>query len=425
MSRSSLEILLVAGAAALLQAIVTLGAFAWLSRALPVAEVGRFGLYLAVVSLALALDGVRPVAVVAACRSDHSREQLAQLAAISMYLGVSVAIAVAVVSRLLLELSWIEIAPLSMTCLILLATSPGLARIEAYGRPHLAVALHSLSWSVALALGSVLAIRTGSSTSAAWAMLAAPFLLFVVLATNDLLEMPSLRGDRRFTRHAFHGIGSHLVTAISGFLDKAAIAIQAGPFALGLYTPLSEFTGRSSALSGMVANLFLNKETRSTAPGASISLRPRPHAPLMDAFFALSACSIVAAAITARPLLEVFVARSSPTEIVAFRLLLASLALNIGAQWSAVTLRARGQFDLYRPYVVSLLVALLLSPWLVSSAGIIGGAAIVLVLRTADIALVARARPMLSVVQTASVAATTVIVLALAVTDAVCFESWP
>ena len=212
--------------------------------------------------------------------------------------------------------------------------------------------------------------------------------------------------------------------AVSSFLDKGAVAVQAGPFALGLYTPLSELAGRAGALSGMVSNLFLNDETRSTAGDGSALHRFRPHGLLMDTFFGLAGLAIISAAILARPALDLFVARSSPPEVLTFRLLLAGLALNIGAQWSAVTLRARGQFDLYRPYVISLGAALALAPWLVSCAGIVGGALLVLLLRTADIALIVRARQMLSPIQVILVLATAIIVVAVAITDVLSSGSW-
>ncbi|HQR70362.1 MAG TPA: hypothetical protein PLE54_07145 [Burkholderiaceae bacterium] len=419
MNRRTLVMLTVAGAAATLQAGATLGAFAWLSRTLPVEGVGRFGLYLAVVSFALALDGVRQVVVVTATNNANEPGPIRQLAAIALLFGATVAAGVAFAGHFLLDLSWAEALPLAATCFCLLALGPGHARIEASGGPHLAVALHSIAWSIALVLGAALAAHDGDARHTAWAMLAAPLIILAVLATRGLLVAPSLRGDGLTRRLASQGIRSHLVTAVSGFLDKGALAIHAGPFALGLYTPLSELTGRASALGGMVANLFLNDETRSTEPGFGVARRSSPHLLLMDAFFVFAAAGIVTGALFAHDVLKMFVARSSPSEVLAFRLLLACLALNIGAQWSAVTLRARGQFDLYRPYTVSLFAALVLAPVLISRAGIVGGAVIVLVLRTADIALIARARPMVSAVQCAAIAAAAIIALALAVSDGI------
>lgn len=424
MNHRALVMLSVAGAAATFQAGATLGAFAWLSRTLPVAGVGRFGLYLAIVSFAMALDGVRQVVVVTATRSANEHVAIRQLAAIALVSGALVAASVVFVGRFLLGLSWVEALPLAATCFCLLALGPGLGRIEASGGPHLAVALHAIAWSTALILGATLAAHYGDETHAAWAMLVAPVIILGFLAAGGRLVAPSLRGGGPSRRLATQGLGSHLVTAVSGFLDKGAMAIHAGPFALGLYSPLSELTGRASALGGMVANLFLNDETRSTARAHGVARILSPHLLLVDTFFVFAAAGIVAAALFADELLELFVARSSPSEILTFRLLLACLALNIGAQWSAVTLRARGHFDLYRPYTASFFAALLLAPVLISRVGIVGGAVIVLVLRTADIALIARARPMLSLVQCTAVAAAAIIALALAVSIGITSGGW-
>ena len=245
----------------------------------------------------MALDGVRQVVVVTATNSANEPGPIRQLAAIALLFGATVAAGVALAGRFALGLSWAEVLPLAATCFCLLALGPGHARIEASGGPHLAVALHSIAWSTALVLGAALAAHDGDATHMAWAMLVAPLIILGVLAARGLLVAPSLRGDGPTWRLASQGIRSHVVTAISGFLDKGAMAIHGGPFALGLYTPLSELTGRASALGGMVANLFLNDETRSTAPGFGIARRSSPHLLLMDVFFVFAAAGIVAGAL--------------------------------------------------------------------------------------------------------------------------------
>ena len=213
------------------------------------------------------------------------------------------------------------------------------------------------------------------------------------------------------------------MTAISGFLDKGAMAIHGGPFALGLYTPLSELTGRASALGSMVANLFLNDETRSTAPGFGIARRSSPHLLLMDVFFVFAAAGIVAGGFCTRFAGTV----RCPIEPFGGAGLQAATGLPGAEHWCSVECRDLAGKGSVRP-----VPALHCQPRrgtgsppvLISRAEMVGSAVIVLVLRTADIALIARARPMVSAVQCAAIAAAAIIALALAVSGGITSGSW-
>lgn len=396
--------LLVAVTAAGGQAAATIGSFAWLSRTLPVAEVGRFGLYVAIVSFVLALDGVRQGVVVSATKASHgSAEQMRHMAAIALLVGAVVGVVLVPTGRCLLGMGWIEIIPLALTAFLLLANGPAMARLEAAGGAHWAVALHSTAWAGGLGLAALSAVLAHSASYAAWCMLLAPAAQTVVLRVRRHFVRPSLRPHARARRIAGHGLQSTVVTAASGFLDKIALSMQSGPQAMGLYTPLAELTGRVSALAGLASNLFLRDETLAGMAEREARPRTRAHVLLIDAMFVMSAIGIVLTALMASHVVQLFVARSSPEEVAALRLLLAALALNVGAQWSAVTLKARGTFDLHRPYVVSFIAAAALAPLLVSLGGIVGAAGLVLVLRAADVALMFRARAHLTRVQLLSV----------------------
>lgn len=416
MSRRLPKFLLLAAGAAVVQASATLGAVAWLSRTLTLEDLGRFGLYLGIVSFSLALDGVRQLIVVrGASDSPGDRSLVEDLAGLSIVYGAVIAIVVALAGALAFGLSWQEWLPIGCSSGLLIGGSPGFARMETSGRAHHAVLLHATSWSVSLLLGALLASSLGDVTCAAWALLAAPTINQIGLWRANAIVSPKLSRATMTSSDAFHGIGSHLITASGGFLDRAVLASSGTAVALGLYTPIAELVGRASALSGMGCNLFLNDEVRSAHADASARTAAIDHRTLLDRAFMAAGAGIVASAAAAPVLLEWFLGRTTPTQVLALQLLLSGLALNVGAQWSAVALRARGRFDLYRPYAVTLALGIAAAPALVTTHGAVGAAITVLILRTADIWLIYRARAAIGTVKIAAIVLTVVPVLLIAV----------
>jgi hypothetical protein len=413
--RKSLSLLTVAGTAALLQAATILGAFAWLSRRLPVESVGRFGLYLAVVSFVLGLDGLRPAVVVATVASGGRKDiRSRSLAGMALGIGALAGLGIMVVGRPLLGFAWTETLPLALTALLTFAVSPGLGFLEGSRGPQFAAATQSVAWSAAIAVAASLAVSDHDVTSAVWALVLGPCTIAVALGATGQLVSPSFAPDSTVRKVAYDGMRSHIVTAISGFADKGIVATRAGSAQLGLYTPLAELTSRAAALSGLVANLFLRDETLTAYDARPDQQETAPHHSAVDAFFAIACTAISVAALMADPLLEMFLGRTGAEQALTFRLLMAALILNIGAQWSAVALRARGEFDLYRPYVASLLLAIIVAPLLVPALGMPGAACIVLVLRSADVALLYRARRRMTRIQLGAMLTGMIIVLSVA-----------
>lgn len=406
--------LLVAGTAAAVQAFSILGSLAWLSRVLPVEAVGKFGLYLALLNFALALDGVRHVSVVAGSSpSDGTVENLAEIANYSWLLGCSVAIVVSLLGSIVLKLGWAECAPISIASFLLLANSPGLARLDSAGLPHLSSALHSGSWSLALGVGTLVAWLVADVTIAAWALILAPVSAGAVLFVTGYAVFPSFRWSGAFARVSLAGVRSTIATALAGVVDRVTISVVAGPAILGLYAPAAELVGRAGAVGGLVSNLFLNDETRTTQLSREHQ-ELQPHRIAISIFFISSAILTVLLALEAETVLTVLVPKVSAAGVLAFRLLLAGLTINLGAQWSAMALRARGSFDLYRPYSLAVVAAIALGYPLVSRWGMVGGALVVLIIRVADAQLIFRARRELSWVQICSVAASFMLSLTLA-----------
>lgn len=406
----SIPALALIAAAALTQAAVTLAAFAWLARSLPAGEVGRFGLYLAIVSFVLGLDGVRQPAVVSSMADDPDVDtRLRSLAGLSSLTGLIVGAAIGVACRALFALSWGEAIALAMFAPVHFLVSPSLGRLEAVKGPHYSNTLHSVSWSLGTAAIAITAVAAGRAAPSAWAVLLAPCLMACFVARARLVVRPALRIHREAWRAAAGNMRWHGVMALSGFLDKGAIAGRATPVQLGAYVPISELVARACGLAGLAASVFLRHETLIAREAGA--RQAALHRRTVDTYFVLACLAIVLAAIHAGAVLDAFVAASGPDEVLAFKLLLAGLALSVGSQWAAVTLRARGQFDQYRPFLASLLVALACVAWLVGTWGIVGAALASLVLRAADVALLVRARAHLSGLQIACVTASTALVL--------------
>jgi len=414
--RGDVPALPLAAAAVAVQAAITVGAFGLLARELPLAQVGRFGLYLAVTSLAMGIDGIRQAVVVAVATGERPHGEYVQhLGAISLLTGLSFAAILAMTGVNLLESRWTEALPVALCTFLLLALGPGLGVLEAVKGPHYSAILQSGSWSVAIGVGTLGSLLCRDVTMAAWAVLLAPLVVFVGLMAWDAGVRPSMNRVDSSRRVASQAMRSHIVTGFSGFVDKGAVAFFGNAVALGLYTPLAEFSARAGAMAGGVANLFLRSEVRIAANSAP---HTGGHRFIVGAMV-YSMCTLgLVTALAAEPLLRLFLGRTDPSQVLTSRLLLACLTLNAGAHWSVVVLKARAQFDLYKPYTASLVLALLLAPLLVTRFGIVGAGMVALVVRSADALILHRAGRLIGRRHELAVLATTMLILLVAVRGA-------
>lgn len=410
--RGDVPALLLAAAAVAVQAAITVGAFGLLAREMPLAQVGRFGLYLAVTSLAMGIDGIRQTVVVAVATVERpDGEHVRHLGAVSLLAGLSFAVILSTAGVYFLDSRWTEALPVALCAFLLLALGPSLGVLEAVKGPHYSVVLQSGSWSVAIGVGAVGTLLYRDVTMAAWAMLLAPLIVCVGVVAWDAGVRPSMNRVDSSRRVASQAMRSHIVTGFSGFVDKGAVAFFGNAVALGLYTPLAEFSARAGTMAGGLANLFLRSEARVAATAV-------PHAGghrFIVGAMVYSACALgLIAALAAEPLLRLFLGRTDLSQVLTGRLLLACLTLNAGAHWSVVVLKARAQFDLYKPYTASLAVALLLAPLLVSRFGIVGAGMVALVVRSADALILHRAGRLIGRRHEFAVLATTLLIVLVA-----------
>jgi hypothetical protein len=409
---SDVRRLLLAATAVAIQAAITVGSFGLLAREMPLEQVGRFGLYLAVTSLAMGIDGIRQTVVVAVATAERpDGAHVRHLGAVSLLAGLSFAV-ILTIAGMSLDSRWMEVLPVALCTFQLLALGPGLGVLEAVRGPHFAASLQSGAWSVAIGVGTFGSLLCRDVTVAAWAVLLAPLIIYVGVLACGATVRPSMKRVDSSRRVASHAMRSHVVTGFSGFVDKGAVASFGSAAALGLYTPLAELSARAGALAGGVANLFLRSEVQAVATATP---HLRKHRLIVGAMV-YSACTLgLITAIAAEPLLRLFLGQSDSSQVLTSRLLLACLTLNVGAHWSVVVLKARAQFDLYKPYTASLILALFAAPLLVTRFGIAGAGMVALVVRSADALILHRAGRLIGRRHQIAVLATTVLILLVAI----------
>jgi hypothetical protein len=409
----STRLLGLAGAAALCQGLATVFMFGWISRHASTEVVGRFGLYLVIVSFFQSLDGIRSAIVVVAVRYGVKSPQVGALAAMSLWIAVGAVGLFIVVAHSVLSLRAAEVAPLALIGGLLFACSPGLAIIETRYGAHIVAAIQSFAWATAILGSGWGALEFQDVRAAAWILLTAPLIIALAVWGLHAWVTPNRTICEDGAIMARQGMFLNLATALSGFLDKGTMAVFGGPQRLGAYAPLAELTSRAGALGGMIATLFFRDETRH-AHAANGKVVRTGHALVYSAMLFVACGAILIAAVLADRLIHLYLGYVEAEQVTCFRILLATLVINLGAQWAAVRMRAYGAFDFYWPYVASLVIAGLLSLWLVPKYGLIGASMVVLVLRSADVALLYKARRLMFARDLVAISATAATVLFLA-----------
>jgi len=99
----------------------------------------------------------------------------------------------------------------------------------------------------------------------------------------------------------------------------------------------------------------------------------------------------IAAAYCAESIVTLLLGRSDPDVSLALQIALVPAVTSLGANWGATILRAMGQFDIYRGYLVCLAIAAVTALWAVPHLGIVGVSLTLLLLRLPDLPLLSRA----------------------------------
>lgn len=379
--------------AAGLQTLVSLSAIAATARLLDIADFGRFGLYLAWLSAALALDALRqPLVVAHAGARRHDRAFASGLVTISYGMAVLALPLTVAICVWPLDLGTGPATALGLMASAIFCASPGLARIEALRGPEFALAALACSASASIGAAAIIAVSTRDIALAAWAMPCGPVALCLVLALLRHLPRPVRHVGASTWRAAGDAIGTHAITAAGVLLDRGLIAAFGGPTLLGLYVPVAELFSRGSALIGLLLGAFLRDEARVENGLPRQQTGGVRHRGFLTAASVAGLALTTLASFAGASLLSFILGHATPEQVVAFQVLMAGLAINIAAHRGALLLKARGQFNFHLPYLSGIVAATVLAHWLLQDGAILGACALTLLLRVGDLSLIWRTR---------------------------------
>jgi hypothetical protein len=377
---------LIATAAVGVHAASVVVSLALLARHTSLEVVGRFALCLAIASFAQAADGVRQVAVVMASQ-NHPAASLRGLAGWSFLIGAIVAIAVFAVSLAGFRLPPADALALAVLAACSISIGAWMGRGEGMHGAHWALAVQGCAAAAATwaAAGAAFA---GAHALTPWALLVAPVVAAMMLGATRLVSLPSVRQMAAVRSAVLSNTGSHLVTGLSGVIDRVGVALLAGPALLGLYAPIAEPVARLGGLVAMAVHYFLPAEAAlaAAAPGATTR-----HRRLVGLAIVLVCAGAVGVAVLAEHVAQIPLGRSDPDNATALRILMIALVVSAGASWAAVILKSRMRFTLYPPYLVTLLACALAAPFLIPGSGIEGPALLLLISTSAGMVLIYRA----------------------------------
>lgn len=371
-----------------LQGGAALGAMAAVTWLSPVEQAGRFALFLTILSFATAIDACRHISVVVVSRNeDNTQLILRGLSAWSIAVGTVAMLLIFSICRAWFSLVATDAAGIAMVVGSMIIIGTGLGYLEGRRGPILANWLLATALAIGIAAAAV-AQLLGYVVFVPWFLLFAPLICFLVLLWQRSIPLPSIKAMLLVNRRVASNLASHLVTAVAASIDRGVAATWGGMSLMGIYAPAAEVVARLSSLIAVCMHFLL----RSEAANADHDQQPVQTATAATLLTLATAAVAVLIALFSGMLIQLLYGRAVPEAEIVLRILAMGLVANALSSRAAVLLKARMEFSLYPPYLVSSIAALCIAPMLLSLWGVVGVAVALLIANAGGLALIWRAK---------------------------------